>query len=133
MKNPNPKPMWATGDICFYYEHWSGTIASGTVAALHGGLADVRGTNGPGCTNKPLDELFPDQRSAMDALRDMSLSIQEGYEKEITDVPSLVRFAYDHCVSSAEEYTDWEARRAYEKRAREQLGIDLAPSARKGT
>lgn len=30
---------------------------------------------------------------------------------------------YSHCVSCAEEYTDWEAREATYRKAREMLGI----------
>lgn len=43
----------------------------------------------------------------------------------IKDVNALVAFMYDHCVASAEEYTDWTARRAVKEIAKEMLGLEL--------
>lgn len=45
--------------------------------------------------------------------------------KEIKTVHDLVRFMYDNTVSCAEEYTDWDARKAAYIRAKELLGMDL--------
>lgn len=49
----------------------------------------------------------------------------QGYCQDIKSVSDLVCFMYSHCVSCAEEYTDWEAREATYRKAKELLGIDL--------
>lgn len=49
----------------------------------------------------------------------------QDYCKSIKSVPDLVSFMFNHCVSCAEEYTDWEAREAAYRKAKELLGIDL--------
>lgn len=48
------------------------------------------------------------------------------YRASISTVSDLVRFMYDHTVSKAEEYTDWEARAAACDAAKELLGLDLS-------
>ena len=40
-------------------------------------------------------------------------------------IEDLVQFMYDNTVSCADEYTDWNARRAARERAKELLDIDL--------
>ena len=47
------------------------------------------------------------------------------YCKSISTVEDLVTFMFNHCVSCAEEYTDWEAREACQIKAKELLGLDL--------
>lgn len=49
----------------------------------------------------------------------------QDYCKSIKSVSDLVSFMFSHCVSCAEEYTDWEAREAAYRKAKELLGIDL--------
>lgn len=48
------------------------------------------------------------------------------YRSSISTVSDLVRFMYDHTVSKAEEYTDWEARAAACDAAKKLLGLDLS-------
>lgn len=47
------------------------------------------------------------------------------YCKSIKTIEDLVTFMFNHCVSCAEEYTDWEAREACKVKAKELLGLDL--------
>lgn len=60
--------------------------------------------------------------SAMQEESDKRVSEMLGSIKSVED---LVRFMYDNTVSCAEEYTDWDARRAANAAAKQLLGIDL--------
>lgn len=70
-----------------------------------------------------------DIRLTRDELFELNREIEnkryEKYRAEITDTAALVRFMYDRNVARAEEYTDWEVRRAAKDAAREMLGIEL--------
>lgn len=47
-------------------------------------------------------------------------------KKEIKDVNDLIKFMFDHVVSSgAEEYVDWDARITVIERTKELLNIEL--------
>ena len=48
------------------------------------------------------------------------------YRASIVTVCDLVRFMYNHTVSRAEEYTDWEARAAACDAAKDLLGMNLS-------
>ncbi len=47
------------------------------------------------------------------------------YKESIKDIKELVKFMHIHNISSANEYTEEEARRAACERAKELLNIDL--------
>lgn len=49
----------------------------------------------------------------------------QGYCQDIKSVSDLVYFMYFHCVSCAEEYTDWQAREAVKRKAKELLNLSL--------
>lgn len=48
----------------------------------------------------------------------------EKYKAEIKDINDLIRFPLKYCFNG-EEYTDYEAMKAYKIRAKELIGIDL--------
>lgn len=52
-------------------------------------------------------------------------NIVKEYKDSIKDVNDLIRFMYNENVATAEEYTDWNARRAAKERTLELLGIEL--------
>ena len=47
------------------------------------------------------------------------------YCKSISTIEDLVIFMFNHCISCAEEYTDWAAREASRRKVLELLGIEL--------
>ena len=59
------------------------------------------------------------------AMKAESIAKVQEYCGMIKDVAGLVEFMYSHTVSCADEYTDWDARRAAAIRARDLLGIEL--------
>lgn len=69
-------------------------------------------------------DLFKTEAEAKDEVKRRHDDSVKQYMSEITDVNSLVSFCLNHCVASAEEYTDWNAREAVEIKAKE-LGLTL--------
>lgn len=128
LKNPNPKTDWKVGDTCYYQETWTQTICSGTIKEIAnpGGVARVEGNKEhPGCIGCCFDRLFATKEEALATAKAESIALVKKYEDEMPDVAAVIRFAYDHNVSTCEEYTDWEARTAYRNRAKALLGLDL--------
>ena len=61
---------------------------------------------------------------AFGAIRNNNDKLFKKYCKEMNDAKSMIEFAAKHCING-EEYTDWNAARAYQVRAKELFGIDL--------
>ncbi len=76
-----------------------------------------------GITHQPPDNLFATKEEAIAAAKQESQDWVDDYKKEITDIASLVAFPLSHTFY-AEEYTDYEAIRAYKERAKE-LGFEI--------
>lgn len=74
-------------------------------------------------TTQPLNNLFATKEKAIAAAKQESQDWVDDYKKEITDIASLVAFPLSHTFY-AEEYTDYEAIRAYKERAKE-LGFKI--------
>lgn len=47
------------------------------------------------------------------------------YKEKMPDINACLAFAYKYHVSRTEEYTDWDARRAYKERVFELTGVKL--------
>lgn len=85
----------------------------------------LNGTNDTfGCTNAHIKDCYPTKKALLDGLNAESDAKTKEYCESIQTINDLVKFCYDHNFS-AEEYTDWEAKKAAEIRAKELLGIDL--------
>lgn len=121
------------GQKVWYQEHWSQMIVWGKVTKITKfdnnedgikvtGEAYERGS-APGTTTQPLNNLFATKHEAIDAIKKANQKIVDDYKKEITDIASLVAFPLSHTFY-AEEYTDYEAIRAYKERAKE-LGFEI--------
>lgn len=67
--------------------------------------------------------MFATKHEAIEAIKKANQKIVDDYKKEITDIASLVVFPLSHTFY-AEEYTDYEAIRAYKERAKE-LGFEI--------
>ena len=123
------------GQTVFFEEFWSNNIIKGTISEIHDDGARVKcecivDKNGhdrgsfPGTCGGRWENLYP---TAADAYAGKEKKLQDKaaqYEKEITDVESLIKFALDHPLC-AEEYTDHAAIEAYKRRSRDLLGIEL--------
>lgn len=78
-----------------------------------------------GDTGAKIDRIWATKEEGRNAMKAESDAAIKKYKDSIKDVNDLVRFMYDNTVSSAEEYTNWEARRAVRERTKELLGVDL--------
>ena len=105
----NPK----IGQKVWFFEPWGQCIHSAKITALDETEASVRD-----------QERYPYADIKWDDGGDSIKRIRK-INYEIRDVNDLVTFMYNHCVASAEEYTDWIARRAVKEIAKEMLGLEL--------
>lgn len=76
-----------------------------------------------GTIHRSPDNLFATKEEAIAAAKKERQKWVDDYKAEITDIASLVAFPLSHTFY-AEEYTDYEAIRAYKERARE-LGFKI--------
>lgn len=74
-------------------------------------------------THQSPDNLFVTKEKAIAAAKKESQEWVDNYKAEITDIASLVAFPLSHTFY-AEEYTDYEAIKAYRERAKE-LGFEI--------
>lgn len=131
IKNKNATKNWKKGDKCWYIEGWSNIPVRAKISEIKtheaGFLyAVLKGIDGNyGTTGRPFDNLFLTRDDAIEAIQEYEETRTEKLENEIQTIEDLVRFAYNNHVSCCEEYTDWEARKAYANRAKALLGIDL--------
>lgn len=121
------------GQKVWFHEYWSQMIVWGRVTKItkfdnnEDGI-EVRGEvyekgSAPGTTTQPLDNLYATKEEAIEAIRKSNQAQVDTYKKEITDIASLVAFPITHPFGM-EEYTDYEAIRAYRERAKE-LGFKI--------
>lgn len=121
------------GQKVWYQEHWSQMIVWGKVTKItkfdnnEDGI-EVTGEvyeegSAVGTTTQPLNNLFATKYEAIMAIKKANQKIVDDYKAEITDIASLVAFPLSHTFY-AEEYTDYEAIRAYKERAKE-LGFEI--------
>ena len=121
------------GQKVWYQEHWSQMIVWGKVTKItkfdnnEDGI-EVTGEfheegSFVGTTTQPLNNLFATKYEAIQAIKKARQQIVDDYKAEITYIASLVAFPLSHPFG-AEEYTNYEAIRAYKERARE-LGFKI--------
>lgn len=125
------------GQVVYYHEVWSDSICSGIIESIETinntiaiGLEDVGVVDKncnivcptPGHTCREPKDLYPTVAAAYnDIERKNNLRVQQ-WCKEIKTVEDLVRFPLQHSLNG-EEYTDHNARKAYQIRAKELLNI----------
>lgn len=102
------------GQTVFFEEHWSNNIIKGIISEIHDDGARIKCNSSPDTYSCKWGNLYPTKLQGKTAQ----------YEKEITDVESLVKFALNHPLC-AEEYTDYAAIEAYKRRSEDLLGIEL--------
>lgn len=65
------------------------------------------------------DRCFPDKESCCKDRHQRRETAIKTYMNEMNNLEDIIRFMYTHSVSLAEEYTDWEAREAVCRKAKE--------------
>lgn len=118
----------------WFKETWTERIVCGFVSEItrhsdnEGHIIKVKGKSYLedsfiGITHQSPDNLFVTKEEAIAAAKQESQDWVDDYKNEITDIASLVAFPLSHTFY-AEEYTDYEAIRAYKERAKE-LGFEI--------
>lgn len=118
----------------WFKETWTERIVCGFVSEItrhsdnEGHIIKVKGKSYLedsfiGITHQSPDNLFVTKEEAIAAAKQESQDWVDEYKKEITDIASLVAFPLSHTFY-AEEYTDYEAIKAYKERAKE-LGFEI--------
>lgn len=127
----NPK----IGQKVWFFEPWGQCIHSAKITALDETEASVRDQerypyadikwDDGGDSIRLLRDLYSSREELQKELKKTEEKRIRKIKYEIRDVNDLVTFMYNHCVASAEEYTDWIARRAVKEIAKEMLGLEL--------
>lgn len=77
-----------------------------------------------GICYKSIEDCYKTEAELRQAMQIKKKERVQNYCESIKTVEDLVRFCYDNAML-AEEYTNWEARKAARIRAKELLGIEL--------
>ena len=118
------------GDKVWFAEPWTERIVYGIVDDLdiknncvivHGKPHD--NSSFVGTLHKTIHGIFTTREQCVQVVKEKNDQLVAAYKAEITDINSLVNFPLNHSFG-AEEYTDYEAIRAYKERAAE-LGFTI--------
>ena len=112
------------GQTIWFKERWSGMPTEAKITAVHDTHAETHLTHG-GTMNVRFADMFVNKNELIQAMQDKSNRNVADIKASIRTVEDLVCYMYDHVVANAEEYTDYDARRAVRERAKELLNIDL--------
>jgi hypothetical protein len=69
--------------------------------------------------------VFATKQEAHKSYLEESAKLVDKYKEEIKNLNDLLKFPLEYCISCGEEYTDYEAQKAYKIRANELFGIIL--------
>lgn len=123
------------GNTAYFIEAWSGHVIRGKITEVYDdGVSihcecsvDPEGnfkSESYGTCGAQFENLYATAQEAFAEKNREHLEIISKYSNEIKDVPSLLKFALEHCLTG-EEYMDYEAREVYIKKAKELLNVDL--------
>ena len=125
------------GTKVYLEEYWTGRIVKAKIvdfeiykgkdyAKLEGlfDCDDDEDTDTIGSFGGALENLYLTKEEAINSLNDKNNKEVEEYKETIKSIEDLVVFCLDNCVANAEEYTNWNARRAAIEKAKE-YGIDI--------
>lgn len=127
----NPK----IGQKVWFLEPWSHCIHSAKITAIgetevsvrdpeKHPYAEVKWDDG-GNSSHLLKNLYTSREELQNEIKKAEEKRIAEIKDSIKDVNDLVTFMYNHCVASAEEYTDLTARRAVKEIAKGMLGLEL--------
>lgn len=123
------------GDTVYIYEHWSsGIIRATVVECVENGyeikckeFVDKQG-NGVGSSYGNMtvaaNNIWATVDEAFNEIERRKLDSVTKYCEEIKTINDLIAFPIHHCLNG-EEYTNYEALKAYKIRAKELLNIDI--------
>lgn len=103
-------------EVIDYVEHESSTGQG--VYKVHS--IDNRGTFGA-----TKNCIFATEKDAQEAHEKLFAALVEQYKNEIKTLKDLLEFPLSHCLSCGEEYTEYEAQKAYRIRANELTNLIL--------
>lgn len=119
------------GDRVWFEEYWTQRALCGCVEAFYTEQrVKVRGLKSNGAFDKnsvayvKSENLYRSKNDCIKGIQEKNDKIVAEYKTEITDLESLIAFPLKHNVGQCEEYTDYEATRAYTERAAE-LGLAI--------
>lgn len=98
----------------------TGTTEKGVEYIKIQGVGDTHGTY-----HALPENCYTTKEELLTALQEKEEAKIRAYCADIHTVKDLVQFMYENTVAPAEEYTNWEARRAAAISAKNLLGIDL--------
>lgn len=120
---------YSVGDTVYFIDTWTDSCHKGLVVEVlkqdDEYYAKIDDLTTVGSTARPFSKLFNSEEDCKTSMLKEKESSIEGYIKEITSVRELVLFMYSHRVCPCEEYTDWGAREACKRKAKELLGMNL--------
>lgn len=126
------KERATTGQTVCIKENWTGLIVRGRICEIYDNGIRIHGesyVNPDGTERQPYygetgakwEHVWLTAEDAYAGMECQSEAAVSAYCTEITDLASLLQFPLKHCLNG-EEYTDWEAKKAYELKAKEFLG-----------
>lgn len=125
----NQNEIFPAGTIVYFctpYCDYNEGVVLNSIFVQDTPYVEVQGINDTyGKCHVPIDRCFRTAEELLAFVHETADAIYNKYRKEITDVNSLLKFMYTHNVTPAEEYTDWEARRAAKDATKDLLGIEL--------
>lgn len=118
----------------WFKEHWTERIVCGFVSETtkrsdnEDYIIEIKGKSYSedsfiGTTHQSPNNLFVTKEEVIAVTKKANQKRVDNYKAEITDIASLVAFPLSHTFY-AEEYTDYEAIKAYKERAKE-LGFEI--------
>ena len=114
------------GQTVWFHESWTNTIEEAVITDIvscdHIDYVSLKVLK-VGMCNQTLENIYPSKQACEKAVEMKNMEMINSYKKEITDLKALVTFAVTHCIGPSEEYTDYNARKAFIDRAEELIGI----------
>lgn len=128
MINDMQKETLKLGQEVWYMDTYD-NLRSGIAEQYHEKMENyvkIRGTqDNYGTQYIDIAECHSTKEDALAAAQNKSQERVNKFLQSIKTPEDLVQFMYEHTVSHAEEYTDWDARKAASIAAKEIMGIDL--------
>ena len=112
------------GDRVWFEEYWTQRVLCGYVNSFSTEQRVKVTLDKNSTAYVKLENLYRNKDDCIKGIQEKNDKIVAEYKAEITDLESLIAFPLKHNIGHCEEYTDYEARRAYKERAAE-LGFDF--------
>lgn len=125
-KKPEDSKGFMIGDRVYTVDNYNGHIKSGVIEEyLSANIVSVH-FDAPwyGTAGRMITDCYPSREACEHALKMITAETIQAYCDSIETVNDLVNFALKYCIGPGEEYTDWAAREAYIKRAKD-FGITI--------